>query len=145
MRAMKKLFYATLVLCGLLLFAGCGTPRPGLAGLAVELVKIEVDGTGARATVRYVNPNLMSYNLAQSRHKIQVGAWSGVAETREPLGVPPRNTVEQTVALRPERLDELAPGGADYRLDSDFSLRLYGESRESLHLSARGRTVVERK
>ncbi len=142
---MKKLFSVLLVLGSLVAFSGCNTPRPGLAGLSVELVKIEVDGAGARATVRYVNPNLMSYNLAQSRHKIEVGAWSGLAETREPFGVPPRNTVEQTVALRPERLDQLAAGAADYRMDSDFSLRLYGESRESLHLSARGRTVVERK
>lgn len=142
---MKKLLSVLLVLGSLVAFSGCNAPRPGLAGLSVELVKIEVDGAGARATVRYVNPNLMSYNLAQSRHKIEVGSWSGVAETREPFGVPPRNTVEQTVALRPERLDQLAAGAADYRMDSDFSLRLYGDSRESLHLSARGRTVVERK
>ncbi len=145
MRAMKKSFPTLFLLAVALVLGACTTTRPGLAGLSVELVKIEVEGAAARATVRYVNPNLMAYNLAQTRHKIQIGAWSGVAETREAFGVPPRNTVEQTVALKPERLDQLTAGAVDYRMESDFSLRLYGESRESLELSARGRTVVVRK
>jgi hypothetical protein len=145
MRAMKKPFLILSLLGVALALGACTTTRPGLAGLTVELAKIEIEGATARATVRYTNPNLMAYNLAQTRHKIQIGAWSGVAESREAFGVPPRNTVEQTVALKPERIDQLTPGAAEYRMESDFSLRLYGESRESLELSARGRTVVVRK
>ena len=145
MRAMKKPLLSVFLVGVALALAACTTTRPGLAGLSVELVKIEVEGATARATVRYVNPNLMAYNLAQTRHKIQIGSWSGIAETREALGVPPQNKVEQTVTLRPERIDQLAAGAADYRMESDLSLRLYGESRESLDLSARGQTVVVRK
>jgi len=143
---MKKAFLSVIitVAAGLLL-SSCSTGRPGLAGLGVELVKIEVAGGAAHAVVRLKNPNLIAYNIAQSRHKIELGGWSGVAETRAPFGVPPQSTQEQRVEIGAGRIDQLPAGAADYRLESDLKLRLYGETMESLEIQARGRVVVERK
>jgi hypothetical protein len=142
---MKKIIFPLFALAALLTVAGCNTARPGLAGLKAELAKLEIEGATGKATIRYTNPNLIAYNLAQSKHKIHVAGWSGVAETREAFGVPPQAVAEQVVALKPERLEQLAAGAQDYRLESDLTMRLYGESRESMGVTANGRVVVERK
>jgi hypothetical protein len=145
MRAMKKLFFPALFGAIVLALAGCSTTRPGLAGLVVELARIEVEGGKAHAVVRLKNPNLIAYNIAQSRHKIELGGWSGVAETRAPFGVPPQSTQEQRVEIGSGRIDQLPNATTDYRLESNLKLRLYGDTMESMEITARGRVVVERK
>lgn len=142
---MKKAFLSVLFAIAGLLLCSCSTSRPGLAGLGVELVKIEVSGGTAHAVVRLKNPNLIAYNLAQSRHKIELGGWSGVAETRTPFGVPPQSTQEQRVEIGSGRIDQLPREATDYRLESNLKLRLYGDTMESMQITARGRVVVERK
>ena len=141
---MKK-FFALLGLTLLLAFlSGCGSAKPGVLGLKAEFVNIERDGKGgATATWQFVNPNVVSYIVSASKHKVYVnGRYVGLASTKEPAGIPARGSFTQTglLALDKDGAAVLAAAGssASYRVDSDFTMQLYGEIFEHHLISTSG-------
>lgn len=141
---MKKIF-AVLCAAGLIVFlSSCSTYKPGLVGLKAELLSIERDQQGgATANWQLVNPNVVSYIVSESRHKVYVnGRFIGTATTKQPAGVPIRANIPQSgpISLDRNAGDVLgaAGGSATYRLDSDLTIQLYGEIYEKHASSAAG-------
>lgn len=148
---MKKFFAVFGVALLLTLFSGCGSTKPGLLGLKAELLTIELDGQGgAVASWQVANPNVVSYIVSESRHKIYVGGrYVGTAITKKATGVPPRANIPQAepIALEKDAAGFLATAGgtASYRVDSDLTIQLYGEIFEHHHSTAAGTVQVVRK
>lgn len=144
--SMKKIF-ALLCAAGLIAFlSSCSTYKPGLLGLKAELLSIERDGQGgATASLQLVNPNVVSYIVSESRHKVYVNnRYIGTATIKQPAGVPTRANVPQSGPISLERnageVLDAAGGSASYRLDSDLTIQLYGEIFEK-HASAASGTI----
>lgn len=148
---MKKFFAVFGVALLLSLLSGCGTTKPGLLGLKAELLSIELDGQGgAVASWQLANPNVVSYIVSGSRHKIYVGGrYVGTASTKKATGVPSRANIPQAelIALEKGAAGFLAEAGAtaSYRIDSDLTIQLYGEIFEQHHSTAAGTVRIVRK
>ncbi|MBI3884830.1 MAG: hypothetical protein HY302_03760 [Opitutae bacterium] len=144
---MKKLPALFAALLFAVLLAGCGTTKPGLLGLKAEFVKIERSGDGATATWHLTNPNVVSYIVNESRHKLYVnGRYVGSVATKEAAGVPAQSNVTQSapIALDKDGTRVLAAAGssASYRVDSDLTIRLYGEIYEHHSSTAAGTVPI---
>lgn len=141
---MKK-FLLSLGCLGALLFAGCSSTSPGMAGLGIELQSIERQSDGsAVASVRLVNPNTVSYNVSSATHEIYLGDRAvGTLEITKPMGLPAQTVGMHTGALKMDKGAVLPSGSVSYRLESRLVLVLWGERNETSKLSARGTVEVK--
>ncbi len=145
---MKKLLALIGVAVLSTLFAGCGSTKPGIVGLRAELVKIDRDGQGgATATWHLVNPNIVSYIVGASKHKIYVnGHFVGTTSTKEAAGIPAQSHVTQAAPLLLDKdganVLAGAGGSANYRIDSDLTLRLYDQLSEHHSSTATGSVQI---
>lgn len=155
MRAMKKLFTPFFLASMLaLLGAGCSSSNTITAGLRVELTGIARTGDGAtRMDWRVVNPNVVSYLLAQSTHRVYLdGVLVGTITDKDAMALPAHNHAARSTALTiagPAAERTLAAaasaGSAAYRVESTVIIRLYGDSTERTNLSSAGTVPVTAK
>lgn len=154
-RAMKK-FLTPLLLVPLLalLGTGCSSSNTITAGLKVELTALARAGDGtARADWRVVNPNVVSYLLAQSTHRVYLdGVLVGTITDKDAMALPAHNHSARstTLASAGPAADRTlaaaaAAGSAAYRVESTVIIRLYGDSTERSSLSATGTVPVTTK
>ena len=152
MRAMRKfltpLFLLTLAA---VLLPGCSSHNSITVGLKIELLGIERarDGT-AQVTWRVTNPNLASYLLAETSHRIYLnGSLVGKTTDKEPMGVPAQLSTSRTTKLlvadqAAERIlrEALAAGSASYRVETQVTVRLYGDTIDRSGLTNSGTVPV---
>lgn len=155
MRAMKK--FLTPFLLGsllVLLGTGCSSSNTITAGLKVELTGIVHAGDGTtRADWRVVNPNVVSYLLAQSTHRVYLdGVLVGTITDKDAMALPAsnhsaRSTILASAGPAAERTlaAAAATGSAAYRVESSVIIRLYGDSTERSGLSSTGTVPVTTK
>lgn len=153
---MKKLLTPLLLVCGVLFLTGCSSFERGIAvvGLRVELTGIEraADGTVSVAW-NLVNPNIASYLIARTNHKIFLdGKLVGTAVNEEPTAIPAQQSVSKVTQLKladaaADRLitEAAARGSAAYRVDTQLLIRLYGEATDKGDLTHSGSVPVTRK
>jgi hypothetical protein len=141
---MKKTLAPLIVFLGLLsLLAGCRS-APRINGLMVELAQLEqaADGTFT-ATLRYTNPNVVAYNVARSTHKLTLnGRPVGTIVAQDPVGVPPQFTLTHRGRLKLSGSTTLPAGAAEYRMDTQLTLRLFGDALERVDFHSAGTTQV---
>ena len=142
--AMKQFFIRLALALTFAALAGCNSDKPGLVGFKPELLKIERDGHGgATAIWQIVNPNIATYNVAESSHKIFVnGRYLGRAVTKEPTGVPRQTNITQSAPIALERdgaaiLDAAGNSGA-YRIESSLLLLIYSTTTEKFSVTNAG-------
>lgn len=150
---MKKPPLPLLLAAGLLFLAGCSGFNRGVtsAGLSVELTGIEraADGNVA-VTWGLVNPNVSPYLLARVSQKIFLnGTLVGTTLDTEPMAAPAQQTTSKVSRLTPagpagERLiaEAAAKGRADYRVETQLLIRLYGEATDKGLLTHSGSVPV---
>lgn len=154
---MKKLPTPLLLLaCSVLFLTGCPTFDRGITavGLGVELTGIEraADGT-VSVSWSLVNPNIASYLIARTNHKIYLdGKLVGTALNEEPTAVPAQQSVSKVTPLKladatAERTitEAAARGSAAYRVETQLLVRLYGETTDKGALSNSGSVPVTSK
>ncbi len=152
---MKK-FLTPLFLVSLLalLGTGCSSSNTITAGLRVELPGIARTGDGTtRADWRVVNPNVVSYLLAQSTHRVYLdGTLVGTITDKDAMALPAHNHSARSTTLSSdgaagERVLTAAAsaGSAAYRVESTVIIRLYGDSTERTSLSSTGTVPVTSK
>jgi hypothetical protein len=154
---MKKLLPPLLLLAtSVLFFAGCNGFERGITavGLSVELTGIErtADGTVTVAW-KLVNPNISSYLIARTNHKIFLeGKLVGTALNEEPTAVPAQQSVAKVTRLSLADAaaagliaDAAARGAAAYRVESQLLIRLYGETTDKGALTHSGSVPVTNK
>lgn len=134
--------------------AGCGGPNTAMVGLNVELggVVRASDGT-VQVTWRVANPNIVPYLVSQASHRIYLdGVLVGTVTDRDALAVPARSKGERTSPLdsagpAAERTIAAAvtAGSASYRLESDVTIRLYGDTTDKSELRGAGTVAVTAK
>ena len=122
-------------------------------------VKLELTGL-ARATDgstqvawRVVNPNIISYLLAEASHRIYLdGVLIGTVNDRDPVAIPAQAHVDLTsrltvAGLAAERTlaAAAAAGSGAYRVESTILMRLYGDITDKSSLSAAGKVPVTAK
>lgn len=153
--AMKK-FLTPFFLVSLLalLGTGCSSSNTITAGLKVELTALARAGDGTtRADWRVVNPNVVSYLLAQSTHRVYLdGVLVGTITDKDAMALPAHNHSARstTLASAGPAADRTlaaaaAAGSAAYRVESTVIIRLYGDSTERSSLSATGTVPVTTK
>ncbi len=153
--AMKK-FLTPFLLVSLLalLGTGCSSSNTITAGLRVELTGLARAGDGTiRADWRVVNPNVVSYLLAQSTHRVFLdGTLVGTITDKEAMALPAHNhsarstTLSSDGAAADRALAAAASAGtAAYRVESSVTIRLYGDSTERTSLSSAGTVPVTSK
>ncbi len=154
-RAMKK-FLTPLLLIPLLalLGTGCSSSNTITAGLKVELTALARAGDGTtRVDWRVVNPNVVSYLLAQSTHRVYLdGVLVGTITDKDAMALPANNHSARSTLLKSdgaaaERALAAAAAvkSASYRVESDITIRLYGDSTERSKLSSAGTVPVTTK
>lgn len=152
---MKK-FLAPFFLVSLLalLGTGCSSSNTITAGLRVELTGIARAGDGTtRADWRVINPNVVSYLLAQSTHRVYLdGVLVGTITDKDAMALPANNHSARSATLTSagpaaERTlsTAAAAGSAAYRVESSVIIRLYGDSTERSSLSGAGTVPVSNK
>lgn len=132
------------------LLAGCRSSNTAMVGLNVELAGITREGAEARVAWRVVNPNIVSYLVAQANHRIYLdGVLVGTATDRDALAVPAQSKADRTspLALAGPAAERAvaaaaATGSATYRLESTVTIRLYGETTDRSELRAAGTVPV---
>lgn len=142
---MKKLLLGALLSLGLVsLLSGCGNSARPLAGLVLELTAVERAADGSvNATVRIINPNMVSYNIASATHRVFLAdRLIGTLKIDSPTGVPAQMGIDQSGSLQLERGATLPDGSARYRLESSIVMRLWGESTKAHKLSGTGTVAV---
>jgi hypothetical protein len=140
---MRKLLTPLLAVFGLLfLLTGCGSPP--LTGFTVELLKIERTGDGpAIATLRVINPNVVSYNVESSTNTIFLnGKPAGSIKVTRPEGIPAQTTITVTGTFTTLPGYTLTSGPAAYRLEATLILLLYGDSKETQKLASSGTVEI---
>jgi hypothetical protein len=154
-RAMKK-FLTPFLLAALaaLLGSGCSSSNTITAGLRVELTEIvrAADGT-TRADWRMVNPNVVSYLLAETSHRVYLnGTLVGTITDKEAMALPAKNQSARSAVLRTEGdgagrvlAGAASAGSAAYRVESSVTIRLFGESTERTSLASSGTVPVTSK
>lgn len=121
-------------------FSACSSRIP--VGLGIELASLEA--AAGKATVRYVNPSVVSYNVDHSTHRVFLdGKLVGKIEIKAPLGIPAQRNLEQGGTFVAEKGANVATGSANYRLQSELTLVLYGENVQTSKLSGSGTVVVK--
>lgn len=153
--AMKKLLTPFFLISLLaLLGTGCSSSNTITAGLRVELTGIARAGDGTtQADWRVVNPNVVSYLLAQSTHRVYLdGTLVGTITDKEAMALPAHNHSARSTTLDSDGTSaELAlaaaasAGSAAYRVESSVIIRLYGDSTERTSLSSSGTVPVTTK
>src|ERR1700694_5552321 len=130
---MKK-FLTPLFLLALaaVIFPGSNTSHNIITvGLKIELASLERAGDGTvQVTWRVSNPNLASYLLSQTSHRIFLnGTLVGKTMDNDPMGVPAQFSTTKTSKLlladqAAERVlrDALAAGSARYRVESQITV-----------------------
>jgi LEA14-like dessication related protein len=152
MRPMKKLLAPFLLLSLLAaFFAGCSGSNTTMVGLQAELAGIQRAGEGdVSVTWRVVNPNIVPYLVARADHRIYLdGVLVGTISDRSALAVPAQSKPERTSKLviagaAAERAlaGATASGSAAYRLESEVTIRLFGENTDKSDLRATGTVPV---
>lgn len=138
---MKNTFLAlcAAIAC-LFTLAACSTTTP--VSLGIELAGI--DRSTGRATLRLLNPGVVAYNVASSKHRVFIdGKAVGTVEVKAPEGVPAQRNVEQTGIFVPEKGASIASGQSSYRLESVLTLTLYGENTQQTKISGSGTVIVK--
>lgn len=133
--------------------AGCSGPSNTTVGLKVELTRIAVANGATQVTWRVLNPNLVPYLIGESSHRVYLdGTLVGSLQDREALAIPSQSTQERTTALVPagaaaERAlaAAVAAGSANYRVEMNVLVRLYGDTTEKGELRAQGTVPVSSK
>ena len=154
---MKKLLLPLLLLVSSGLFlAGCGSANSDTitAGLRVELTGIERTGDGT-VTVAWqlVNPNVTPYLLDRVSHRIFLnGTLVGTTLDAKATAFPAQSTTSKTTKLTlagpaAERLlaEAAAKGRAEYRVDTQVTVRLYSDMMEKSDLTHAGSVPVTAK
>lgn len=150
--AMKK-FLTPFFLASLLtlLGAGCSSSNTITAGLKVELTNIARAGDGTnRVDWRVVNPNVVSYLLAESTHRVYLDSvLVGTISDKDAMALPANNHSARSTKLKSdgaaaERALAAAATAksASYRVESSFIIRLYGDSTERSSLSSTGTVPI---
>lgn len=120
--------------------AGCSSPIP--VGLGIELASL--DPAGGKATIRYLNPSVVAYNVERSSHRVYLdGKLAGTVEIKAPIGIPQQRNLEQSGTFVAEKGASLPTGSASYRVESTLTLVLYGENLQTSKLSGSGTVVVK--
>ncbi len=136
--------------------AGCGssTNSTTTAGLKLELTGLARAADGStRVAWRVVNPNVVSYLLAEASHRVYLdGVLIGTVNDREPVAILAQAHVDLTSPLTvagpaAERTLTAAAttGSGAYRLESVILFRIYGDTTEKTNLSAAGQVPVTTK
>lgn len=121
-------------------FTACSSQVP--VGLGVELVSL--DASAGKATVRFLNPSVVAYNVEQSSHRVFLdGKFVGTIELKAPLGIPQERNLEQSGAFVAGKGASVVAGSASYRLESILTLVLYGDNLQTSKLSGSGTVVVK--
>jgi hypothetical protein len=135
-------------------FTACRSPEALAAGLKIELTNIERSGDGSvRVAWRVQNPNVSSYLLSNTTHKLTLnGTLVGTITETTPLGVPPQSHADSTGVLTPVKppagavLDQaVVAGTAAYRLNSVLTVLLLDEQIEKIPLISSGTVPVTAK
>lgn len=151
-----KNFAAPLVLTLLVAFftAGCFGPTTAMVGLNVELAAVSRSGDGkVEATWRVLNPNIVPYLVARAEHRIYLdNVLIGTVNDRGALAVPSQSKGERVSAVTlagPAAEQAVAAavtaGSASYRLESEVTIRLYGDQTDKTDLRAAGTVPVTAK
>lgn len=147
---MKKLS-ALLLLALVGIVAGCKNyVASSTAGLHVDLVSLRRTDEGVRVTWRVRNPNVVSYVLTRSVHKIALdGTPIGTVEEKQRFGVPTLNQVERSGLLEPaspaanEAISRaLTQGSGAYAMDSTLWLLVLDDKIEKFTLPSSGTIPV---
>lgn len=121
-------------------FSACSSRIP--VGLGIELAALEA--AAGQATVRYVNPSVVSYNVEHSTHRVFLdGKLVGKIEIKTPLGIPAQRNLEQSGTFVADKGASLPVGSANYRIESELTLVLYGDNQQTSKLSGSGAIVVK--
>jgi hypothetical protein len=96
-------------------------------------------------TIRIINPNVVAYNVAKAEHRIHLnGRLLGTVKIDRPVGVPAQNSSAQQIgSIKLDAGATLPSGIAEYRMESELLLRLWGESTQDLELSSSGSVTVK--
>jgi hypothetical protein len=151
---MKKFFAPFFLITLFAAFGtGCGSSST-MVGLQVELTGITRAANGVtEVSWRVNNPNVVSYLLAETTHKIHLnGKLVGTVRQKAALAVPATSTIEgaavMTVAgAEGERVltEALSAGKASYQAEIAVVIRLYGETTDKSTLSMSGTVPVTAK
>lgn len=137
---MKKTLLALCALCLATLHTSCGNSIQINIGL--ELVSLD-RGEGS-AVVRFVNPTIVAYNLANSKHQVWLdGRSAGVIEIDTPIGLAAEQSYEQKGKFIAEKGANLPAGTAHYRLESRVTVTLWGDQTQTNKLAANGTVLVK--
>jgi len=152
---MKNWLTPLLLVGSLFALAACGSNSEIIAtGLKIELTRVERAGDGSiQVTWRVKNPNVVSYLIDRSAHKVKLdGVPLGTITDTVRLGVPAQSPVERTSVLTPanaqaaERLAQLATKSpASYTVDSTIFLLIYDDEILKATLSGAGSVPVSAK
>lgn len=128
----------------LALLAGCGNPTAGVAGLNAALVRLERDGSGAvQAVVRFTNPNVYSYAIDRSEHRVFLGGTlAGTVKFDRPFAVPTQQAIEQTAAFVPAGPAPAVAEAVPYRVESVIIIRTYGDDTQTWKNGTSGTIAV---
>lgn len=134
-------------------FTGCSSPNI-TEGLKVELTRIARSDDGSvQVSWRLMNPNIVSYLVAQTNHRIYLnGTLIGTVEDKDAVAMPAQTNVDRISRLAPggsagtQAVNEaLSAGSAAYRTETSIIVRLYGETTDKSSLSSRGTVPVVKK
>ncbi len=138
-----------------LILTGCSNTGQLVAtGLRVELTGIERAGDGTvSASWHVVNTNVVAYLLSHVSHKIYLnGTYLGTIEDKDPLAVPANANAGRTTRLTggdaaASRVlaTAAASGSGNYRMESQITILIYGDSIEHAALANSGTVPVSAK
>ena len=150
---MKRLSAPVLLLSLLAaLLAGCSNDSQIIAtGLKGELTGIVCasDGT-VTAGWRVTNSNVVAYIFSRVRSKVYVnGTYVGMIVDENPLGIPASAVIDRPgkitgsdAAAGRAIAEAQAHGSASYRVDTQITIRLYGDATEESKLTSSGTVPV---
>lgn len=125
-----------------------------VTGLRTELTGIERTGDGTTTVSwRIVNPNVASYLLGHSNHKVFLnGTLVGTFAERDAMAVPAQNNAAKTsrLVVAGAAAEKLLTGAAgqgpvSYRVQSSLVVVIYGDSEEKGDLVSTGSVPVTTK
>ncbi len=146
----KAITPLALLACAVLFASGCSnTGAVIVTGLRVELTGVErTDGGAVTVSWRLINPNVTPYLLAEVTNRIFVnGTLVGTTLDRDPMGLPANGQAakaSQLVLAGPAAAQMLAtaPGTANYRVESDLVIQIYGNQIEKGSLTNSGTVAI---
>ncbi len=131
---------------------GCNS-RATSAGLKPEVAAIERSGEATMVTWRLMNPNVVPYLLATITNRIYLnGILVGTTGEKQPVAIPAGTQIERVTPLTiagpaAERaLADVAPGSsANYRVETQIIIQIYGDTQEKGSLENSGTLKVTKK